>query len=243
MVFLLWALGLEVTAYGLLVDARCTVKALRSRILCSVLMVKPVSRALAHAAAPRARNARSKKWCGNGISNAMDAALPLFSQAHQPHPPAGEKLHKHHVLKITRVNSILNISTYKFVPLPDAAALRELLLQRANALQLKGTILLAEEGINLFLAGPEWYVRGFIAQLQGDARFADIVPKESWSDTQPFKKMLVKVKREIIRMDHPTIRPALGRAPAVSPTTVKRWLDQGHDDAGRPVVTLDTRND
>jgi UPF0176 protein len=141
------------------------------------------------------------------------------------------------------VNSILNISSYKFVSLPDAAVLRELLLQRANALQLKGTILLAEEGINLFLAGPQWYVRGFIAQLNGDARFADIVPKESWSDTQPFKKMLVKVKREIIRMDHPTIRPSEGRAPAVSPATVKRWLDQGHDDAGRPVVTLDTRND
>ena len=141
------------------------------------------------------------------------------------------------------MNTILNISTYKFVPLPDAAVLRELLLQRAQALQLKGTILLAEEGINLFLAGPEWYVRGFVAQLQGDARFADIQPKESWSDSQPFKKMLVKVKREIIRMDHPTIRPAAGRAPAVSAATVKRWLDQGHDDAGRPVVTLDTRND
>ena len=79
-------------------------------------------------------------------------------------------------------------------------------------------------------------------QLQGDARFADIVPKESWSDKQPFKKMLVKVKREIIRMDHPTIRPVEGRAPAVAPATVKRWLDQGHDDQGQPVVTLDTRN-
>jgi UPF0176 protein len=55
--------------------------------------------------------------------------------------------------------------------------------------------------------------------------------------------MLCKVKREIIRMDHPTIQPALGRAPAVAPATVKRWLDQGHDDNGRPVVTLDTRND
>jgi UPF0176 protein len=141
------------------------------------------------------------------------------------------------------VNSILNISAYKFVPLPDAHTLRERLLQRAQALQLKGTILLAEEGINLFLAGPEWYVRGFIAQLHGDVRCADMAPKESWSDVQPFKKMLVKVKREIIRMDHPTIRPAEGRAPAIAPATVKRWLDQGHDDAGRPVVTLDTRND
>ena len=141
------------------------------------------------------------------------------------------------------MNTVLNISAYKFVPLPDAEALRELLLQRVNALALKGTILLAEEGINLFLAGPEWYVRAFIAQLHTDARFADIAPKESWSDTQPFKKMLVKVKGEIIRMNHPTIKPSNGRAPSVAPTTVKRWLDQGHDDEGRPVVTLDTRND
>ncbi len=141
------------------------------------------------------------------------------------------------------MNTILNISAYKFVPLPDAPALREVLLARATALQLKGTILLAEEGINLFLAAPAEAVRSFIAQLHTDARFADIVPKESWSEAQPFRKMLVKVKNEIIRMNHPTIRPAEGRAPAVAPLTVKRWLDQGHDDEGRPVVTLDTRND
>jgi len=144
--------------------------------------------------------------------------------------------------KIQDVNTILNISAYKFVPLPDAAELRNLLHERAMELQLKGTILLAEEGINLFLAGTFDAVRSFIAQLRADARFADIVPKESWSAHQPFRKMLVKVKREIIRMNHPTIRPAAGRAPAVPAATVKRWLDQGHDDAGRPVVTLDTRN-
>jgi len=141
------------------------------------------------------------------------------------------------------VNTVLNISSYKFVPLPDAPALRETLLARALRRDLKGTILLAEEGINLFLAGPAEDVRGFITELQTDPRFADIAPKESWSDTRPFRKMLVKVKGEIIRMNYPTIRPAEGRAPAVAPATVKRWLDQGHDDAGRPVVTLDTRND
>ena len=141
------------------------------------------------------------------------------------------------------MNTILNISAYKFVPLPDAPALREVLLGRAVGLQLKGTILLAEEGINLFLAGPADDVRGFVAQLHTDPRFADIAPKESWSTSQPFKKMLVKVKREIIRMDCPTIQPAAGRAPAVAAATVKRWLDAGMDDNGRPVVTLDTRND
>jgi UPF0176 protein len=141
------------------------------------------------------------------------------------------------------VNTILNISAYKFVPLPDADALRDTLQERALAWQLKGTVLLAFEGINLFLAGPAEAVRGFVAQLQADARFSDVAPKESWSATQPFKKMLVKVKNEIIRMDHPTIVPAAGRAPAVSTATLRRWLETGVDDEGRAVVTLDTRND
>lgn len=140
------------------------------------------------------------------------------------------------------MNNILNISTYKFIPLADTLALRDTLSARALALDLKGTILLAEEGINLFLAGSAQNVRSFIAQLQTDARFADIAPKESWSASQPFRKMLVKVKGEIIRMNHSAIQPAQGRAPAVDAQTVKRWLDQGHDDLGRPVVTLDTRN-
>ena len=138
--------------------------------------------------------------------------------------------------------SILNISAYLFTPLPDAAALRETLHGRAQGLQLKGTVLLAHEGINLFLAGQAEQVRSFVAQLQSDERFAALAPKESWSDEQPFKKMLVKVKNEIIRMNHPAIQPAAGRAPAVSAATVRRWLEAGVDDAGRPVVTLDTRN-
>jgi UPF0176 protein len=140
------------------------------------------------------------------------------------------------------VNQILNISCYKFVALPDAQDLRQPCLDKALARQLKGTILIAEEGINFFLAGNADDVHGFVDWLRSDARFADLVPKESWSDAQPFRKMLVKVKNEIIRMNHPSIRPAEGRAPAVTPETAKRWLDQGHDDEGRPVVTLDTRN-
>ena len=140
------------------------------------------------------------------------------------------------------MNQILNISCYKFVALPDAQDLRQPCLDNALARQLKGTILIAEEGINFFLAGSADDVRGFVDWLRSDARFADLAPKESWSDTQPFRKMLVKVKNEIIRMNHPSIRPAEGRAPAVTPETAQRWLDQGHDDEGRHVVTLDTRN-
>ena len=138
--------------------------------------------------------------------------------------------------------SILNIAAYRFVQIDDAAALREQLLASARALELRGTILLAAEGINFFLAGTPGSVEAFLTGLRQDPRFASLEAKQSWSRSQPFRKLLVKVKREIIRMDHPAIQPARGRAPAADAQTVRRWLDQGHDDAGRPVVTLDTRN-
>ena len=141
------------------------------------------------------------------------------------------------------MSDILNISCYKFTPLPDAAQLRDMLAEQAAHWGVKGTVLLAEEGINFFLAGSAHAVRGWVDDLRRDPRFADVQPKESWSAEMPFRKMLVKLKPEIIRMDHPTIRPANGRAPSVTPVDLHRWLQQGHDDEGRPVVTLDTRND
>lgn len=137
---------------------------------------------------------------------------------------------------------ILNVSAYKFVALDDCDALRESLFERAQAAGLRGTLLLAPEGINLFLAGEASPLRQFLQDLQADPRFSGLPVKESWSQTVPFRKLRVKVKREIIRMNHPTIRPQAGRAPAVDAATVRRWLDQGHDDHGQPVVTLDTRN-
>jgi UPF0176 protein len=140
------------------------------------------------------------------------------------------------------VSQILNIAAYLFVELDELPPLRERLLQAAQRLELKGTVLLAHEGINLFLAGTAASVNQWLAELKTDARFAPLQVKESWSPTQPFRKMLVKLKREIIRMNHPTIKPIAGRADSVRASTLKRWLDQGHDDTGRPVVTLDTRN-
>ncbi|NBW53825.1 MAG: sulfurtransferase [Betaproteobacteria bacterium] len=137
---------------------------------------------------------------------------------------------------------VLNISAYLFTEISDTLALREACYAQASALSLKGTVLIAEEGINLFLAGPPSAIRAFVSWLQQDPRLASITPKESWSATQPFRKLLVKVKNEIIRMNHPAIQPQTGRAPAVAAATLKRWLDAGHDDQGRPVVTLDTRN-
>lgn len=138
---------------------------------------------------------------------------------------------------------ILNISCYLFVSLQDAAALRERLHARADSLGLKGTVLIAEEGINLFLAGPADAVNTWVDELRTDPRFAALKPKESWSETQPFRRLKVKVKPEIIRMNRPAVRPDQApRAPALAPATLARWLGQGHDDDGREVVMLDTRN-
>src|SRR5213593_3546616 len=105
--------------------------------------------------------------------------------------------------RMPAVKSILNISAYLFVPLKDPAALRESIRSQAGAIALKGTVLLADEGVNLFLAGAESDVRGFVDWLRVDARFATLAPKESWSDEVPFGKLRVKVKREIIRMNEP----------------------------------------
>ena len=140
------------------------------------------------------------------------------------------------------MDSILNISAYKFVSLSDTLRWRESIRSHARATRLKGTVLLADEGINLFVAGVDPDVRAFTAWLRSHVAFGDLRVKESWSDTIPFGKLLVKIKPEIIRMNHPTIRPQAQRAPVVDAKTWARWLDAGVDDSGREVVTLDTRN-
>lgn len=138
---------------------------------------------------------------------------------------------------------ILNIAAYKFFPLESLEELQSLLLGELQSRAIKGSVLLADEGINLFLAAGAAAIHEFLAWLRQDPRFADLEAKESWSTAQPFHKLHVKIKPEIIRMNHPAIQPAAGRAPAVDAATLKRWLDNGHDDAGRSVVMLDTRND
>ena len=136
----------------------------------------------------------------------------------------------------------LNISAYRFVELDDLPVLRETLRRACVEAGLKGTILLAPEGINLVLAGVPERLHNWAAWLRTDVRFAGIEPKESWSDHQPFNRMLVKLKKEIITMRQPQVRPLGVRAPAVRPAELKRWLDAGQDDSGRAVVMLDTRN-
>ena len=137
---------------------------------------------------------------------------------------------------------IVNIAAYKFITFDDTEAQRPRFQAICAELELKGTILLSPEGINLFLAGAREGIDQFLSWLRSDPRFADIEVKESFSEKQPFNRMLVRLKREIITMKNPLIKPELGRAPAVSASDLKRWLDQGHDDNGKPVVMIDTRN-
>jgi UPF0176 protein len=137
---------------------------------------------------------------------------------------------------------LLNIAAYHFVEIADPQALAAQLRTAAEAGGLRGTVLVAEEGINLFLAGAESAIHGFLDQLRCDARFAAIVVKESRSRTQPFARLKVKVKREIIAFRREGSSPIAGRAPSVAPTTLARWIGQGADDSGRRLVLLDTRN-
>jgi UPF0176 protein len=131
----------------------------------------------------------------------------------------------------------LNIAAYRFVALNDLPRHRAEFKARGEALRLKGTIVLAAEGINLFLAGAAANVEAFLETLRADARFASIEVKRSWSAGQPFARLLVKIKREIVSMRRPEIHPCETAAPRLAPRELKRWLDEG-----RALALLDTRN-
>lgn len=134
--------------------------------------------------------------------------------------------------------SIVNAAAYKFVNLGELEQRRKELRQLCHRLELRGTILLASEGINLFVAGSEGSVVQLLDHLQTDLAIGPLEVKESLSDHQPFTRMLVKIKREIIAFGVDGIAPAKYTSRRIAPTELKQWLD---DD--RPVTLLDTRND
>ena len=136
----------------------------------------------------------------------------------------------------------LNLAAYRFVAIDDVAALVAAMHALLDAAGLRGTVLVAPEGVNLFLAGDADALRAFVVWLCSDARFAGLVVKWSESETLPFRKLLVKAKPEIITFRKDGLDPVAQRAPAVAPRTLARWLAQGHDDAGREVALVDTRN-
>ncbi|MEM9243247.1 MAG: rhodanese-like domain-containing protein [Pseudomonadota bacterium] len=133
---------------------------------------------------------------------------------------------------------IVNISAYKFIKLENLPRLRVDLMQQCQALAFKGTILLSTEGMNLALAGTEAAVNQFADYLAADERFADIILKRSLSPKQPFRRLRVRVKPEIIRLNKPEIAPAQHTVSHLDAETLKQWLDEG-----RELTLLDTRND
>ena len=134
--------------------------------------------------------------------------------------------------------AIINISCYKFVALDDLAARRDAIRLAAAEADLRGTVLLSSEGINLFVAGSRRGIDSFVAFLRTDPLLSDLQPKESLNAYQPFSRMLVKIKREIIAFGHDDVRPAVRTSPKLPAAELRRWLDEG-----RPVHLLDTRND
>ena len=140
------------------------------------------------------------------------------------------------------MDAVSIVAAYRFVELDDCASLRDRLFDSAQRAGLKGTVLLAPEGINFNLAGSPLALQRWLDALTADPRFAGLNLKRHRADVLPFKRLRVKLKAEIIRMNELGVRPQAGRAPAVDGRTLARWLAAGHCDEGRPVVLLDTRN-
>jgi UPF0176 protein len=132
-----------------------------------------------------------------------------------------------------------NISAYQFIALAEETLpdLQNSLTQMATTHALKGTILLSTEGVNMFLAGEPDRMQAFQQALHAIPAFSSLTYKESLSSYVPFKRLLVRIKKEIITMQHPEIQPEKETAPYLEPATLKAWYA-----AGKEMLVLDTRN-
>jgi UPF0176 protein len=126
---------------------------------------------------------------------------------------------------------------YKFVNLPDCAEKQEPLLSFCQEQGVKGTILLAAEGINGTIAGSRQAIDSVLAFLRADLRLADLEHKESYTQIQPFARMKVRLKKEIVTMGLPEVNPNQQVGNYVTP---QEWNDLIADPE---VIVIDTRND
>jgi RluA family pseudouridine synthase len=133
---------------------------------------------------------------------------------------------------------VTNLAAYRFVELFGLKGLREELLALCKEAGLKGTILLSVEGINLFVAGSAEGISRLMSRLREIPGLGDFEGKVSESEDQPFRRMLVRIKREIISFGVEGVEPGKRTSPKLSAKELKRWLDEG-----RKVTLLDTRND
>jgi len=135
------------------------------------------------------------------------------------------------------MQDFLTAALYKFVELPDFAALQPALLACCEAHGVKGTLLLASEGINGTIAGKPADVHAVLAFLRQDPRFAQLAHKEAHATTMPFYRMKVRLKREIVTLGVPDVHPALMAGHYVKP---QDWNELLTDPT---LVLVDTRND
>lgn len=135
---------------------------------------------------------------------------------------------------------IINIASYKFLTFENEQlpTLKNELKEKALVSHLKGTILLSTEGINLMIAGERKNVDEYKQFLSNISTLSDLVYKETLSASCPFKKFVVRIKKEIITMRCPDIHPEQETAQHISPETFQRWYEEKQD-----MVVLDTRND
>lgn len=134
--------------------------------------------------------------------------------------------------------SILNIAGYKFTALTNIEAMQKKLLAQCEMHNLRGTILLSKEGININLAGCLPSIASFKEYLQFDEQLSDITFRESYSLKTPFKRLKIKLKNEIITLRRPEVDSLKFRASTISPELFKQWLDEKRD-----ITILDVRND
>ena len=126
---------------------------------------------------------------------------------------------------------------YRFAALPDHAELQAPLRELADAHGVRGTILLASEGVNGTIAGPADGVRAVLGRLRSDPRLAEMEHKEAHAEAQPFRKLKVRLKREIVALGVPGLDPAGAAGTYVPPQEWNALIE-------RPdVVLIDTRND
>lgn len=135
------------------------------------------------------------------------------------------------------MSDFLTVAFYKFVELQDYVELKAPLLACCQGNDVQGTILLATEGINGAIAGLPHNIHAVLDFLREDPRFADLAPKESWSEKRPFYRMKVRLKKEIIKMGVPDIDPTQTVGEYVKPEDWNQLL------ADPDVVVIDVRND
>ena len=125
---------------------------------------------------------------------------------------------------------------YKFVPIEDAPALRQRLFDAMQERAMKGSILVAPEGINGTVSAEPAAMAEFLAIVRADARFADLVSKDAATDGHPFKRLKVKIKREILSFGHPEADPNVRVGTYVAPVDWNALISDPE------VVVVDTRN-